>query len=635
MSIKRFGTRLAPWLVACALSVSFSAVAADQDSDGIDDAVETAVGLDPAVANSALWVLDDGTGTQTFFNPSVAVDSEGRLHIAALSLDTATISNDNLREIYYMLVAADGEVLIAPTQVNTPDAVGESFPHIDVTSDDRAIIVWAGRNGPVSMVTIDPAGDDLNGDAAVPADILDLTETAIGVNTSGGGIAAHVNSRDEVVVVSNKGNVLRVLIADAAGVIVVAETTIGSAENDHLPRFDFDSNDNVHVIFQDQADAGADGSASYMMLNGTTGAVMIDATSIYDERALTPRSSHFGLHVDADDIVHVVFGDKRNTIDADEDCHQCFQSGQLFYTQLDPSLDDQNGDKATEGGTNATGISIKLMDDVFLADGWYSVAFVDSNDLFIVLPGSAGKAGQSAMAVDLEGNIVAPLRVMKSHRASAMWRWKLASISGEWAVWADNVATATGGTYRLIASKTLDMIGRGVSGAATVQTSTGAVAHFDATDESGLPDGAMDGFPTDEFEATGTFWRTVVSQLDVGGSVSLTIDTGADLPENFSVIKFDGSDWFEIGASKVNDTSFAVTLVDGGLGDADGVANGMIVDPIALATPVVVEPAAPVSISGGGGGGCVIGDENRPLDPLFPALLALAGAYFIRRRMTN
>jgi len=58
--------------------------------------------------------------------------------------------------------------------------------------------------------------------------------------------------------------------------------------------------------------------------------------------------------------------------------------------------------------------------------------------------------------------------------------------------------------------------------------------------------------------------------------------------------------------------SVTLTLTDGGSGDADGVANGVIVDPAGIVeaeeeVPAVVEPPSSTSIAGsGGGGGCFI-----------------------------
>ena len=70
--------------------------------------------------------------------------------------------------------------------------------------------------------------------------------------------------------------------------------------------------------------------------------------------------------------------------------------------------------------------------------------------------------------------------------------------------------------------------------------------------------------------------------------------------------------------------SVTLTLTDGGPGDADGVANGVIIDPAGLVEPddkAAVESSSASSVGGGGGGGngCFIGtvrDEGKNATPL-------------------
>jgi hypothetical protein len=67
--------------------------------------------------------------------------------------------------------------------------------------------------------------------------------------------------------------------------------------------------------------------------------------------------------------------------------------------------------------------------------------------------------------------------------------------------------------------------------------------------------------------------------------------------------------WEDFSANSVFSSdrhSVALTLTDGGPGDADGVANGVIVDPSALGVPApagINESASSASSGGGGGGG--------------------------------
>ena len=62
------------------------------------------------------------------------------------------------------------------------------------------------------------------------------------------------------------------------------------------------------------------------------------------------------------------------------------------------------------------------------------------------------------------------------------------------------------------------------------------------------------------------------------------------------------------GTSKTGDgpACLTVELVDGGYGDADGVANGIIVDPLGVVTSTTGDDDPPAA-SSGGGGGCFIG----------------------------
>ena len=75
-----------------------------------------------------------------------------------------------------------------------------------------------------------------------------------------------------------------------------------------------------------------------MMLDGSDGSILIDAT------LLTPDdgwdSKRQTMVVDAQDMVHIIWSDFR----VNEDDY----IPELFYTKLDPSLDDQDGDAADE-----------------------------------------------------------------------------------------------------------------------------------------------------------------------------------------------------------------------------------------------------------------------------------------------
>ena len=81
-----------------------------------------------------------------------------------------------------------------------------------------------------------------------------------------------------------------------------------------------------------------------------------------------------------------------------------------------------------------------------------------------------------------------------------------------------------------------------------------------------------------------------VSNCLTGASIQVTIDYGSNLPAGAQLWKLSNGSWSQLAAS-FDDVTVTYTVADGGLGDADGVANGTIVDPAAVA----------ISRSSGGG----------------------------------
>lgn len=69
----------------------------------------------------------------------------------------------------------------------------------------------------------------------------------------------------------------------------------------------------------------------------------------------------------------------------------------------------------------------------------------------------------------------------------------------------------------------------------------------------------------------------------VGESIQITVDLGSDLLPGATVFKVgDGGEWTPITGASVNGSILSYTLSDGGPYDEDGVANGVIVDPVTV-----------------------------------------------------
>jgi hypothetical protein len=101
-----------------------------------------------------------------------------------------------------------------------------------------------------------------------------------------------------------------------------------------------------------------------------------------------------------------------------------------------------------------------------------------------------------------------------------------------------------------------------------------------------------------------------ITGLTPGDSVTVTLAFPGNVPTSAKYYKVSPTGgWQEIPfGSNDGDNSITLTLKDGDpLTDADGVANGIIVDPGALATTSSTTSSSPsAAVSGGGGGGCLI-----------------------------
>jgi hypothetical protein len=96
----------------------------------------------------------------------------------------------------------------------------------------------------------------------------------------------------------------------------------------------------------------------------------------------------------------------------------------------------------------------------------------------------------------------------------------------------------------------------------------------------------------------------------VGGTVKVTVYLENPAPAGYTWYKYgpnkgwyDYSDYVEFNDNRDQVT---LTLVDGGIGDDDGIANGVILDPSGLGTVPITSTPTPSGGGGGGSGGCFI-----------------------------
>jgi len=164
------------------------------------------------------------------------------------------------------------------------------------------------------------------------------------------------------------------------------------------------------------------------------------------------------------------------------------------------------------------------------------------------------------------------------------------------------------------------------TGIASVIPSDGTIEEVSALAEEDLPDGAQQTMP-ENVEFPHGFFEFTIDDVAVGGTVTVSITLPQSADPDTQYWKYYGEQWHEIPMEidPSDDRVLIITLIDGGLGDSDGLADGRIVDPGGPASP----PPPPV----------VVGWETSPVNKLavmapWIALLSaiIAGASLLVRR---
>lgn len=120
------------------------------------------------------------------------------------------------------------------------------------------------------------------------------------------------------------------------------------------------------------------------------------------------------------------------------------------------------------------------------------------------------------------------------------------------------------------------------TGIAMFTTSNGSISNL--TSSLTTPCGSLAGFSSPH-----GFFSFNIINIPVGSTVTITITLPLAMPANTQYWKCINGQWVDITSLLGNndgDIVLTLTITDGGLGDADGIANGTIVDPGGPATPV-------------------------------------------------
>jgi YVTN family beta-propeller protein len=129
------------------------------------------------------------------------------------------------------------------------------------------------------------------------------------------------------------------------------------------------------------------------------------------------------------------------------------------------------------------------------------------------------------------------------------------------------------------------------TGIVTFTTSNGSISGLTALAQSQLACTPKSGlnFPQG-------FFSFNISNLNIGATVIITITLPGNMPANTQYWKCINGNWVDCTSllgSNDGDNILTLTLTDGGLGDADGLVNGIIVDPGGPAVATTATPASP------------------------------------------
>ena len=214
-------------------------------------------------------------------------------------------------------------------------------------------IVWQESGGRyIAYTKLDPGLDDQDGSSADPTTITIVDDTYL---YDGGSYQQHprlaIDSNDGVHIVwaDYDDNNIFYMKLDNTGAPLVGPTVLMAAYAWYArPDLALDSNDNVHITWNTN-ESTSTYEVYYKMLDGSDGSTLINATLITpDDNESSRRQS---IVVDFEDKVHVIWQDKRGT------------QAEIYYTKLDPSLDDQDGSAANEAAITVIDDTVLTPDD--------------------------------------------------------------------------------------------------------------------------------------------------------------------------------------------------------------------------------------------------------------------------------
>ncbi len=310
----------------------------DTDGGGRTDGEEVRFdGTSPLDATEEVLPLDLGTPNGLSSPSSVAVDAAGNVHLVWVQYQP--LSGQSFCDaLTYRMLSPSGSTLIGATALTPGVCRGPQLPVLETDSRGFVHIVWI-ENGGFGYLRLDPSRDDQDGSPATASVITTVPASTIPSVSPGtkGGLNLFAGAGGELHLAwhnsSGSPDEIHYARLAADGSVAVADRLLSSAQNlgrNDPPALVADAQGGVHLAASTWPNNGTL-SIRYWMLDGATGATLINATDVTAGGGFAVGYPSLGLMADGKlELVYL-----KGSTDAE-----------VVRLTLDPAQDDRNGDAA-------------------------------------------------------------------------------------------------------------------------------------------------------------------------------------------------------------------------------------------------------------------------------------------------
>jgi len=547
---------------------------ADTDGDGMGDGAEVALSRDPLVVEPPLPGAPSGPLTSAD-HPAVAEDAAGNVYVVWSDF------NGTSRQLYFQMANAAGVLLIDTTELNV--ATSGYMPNVSVNAAGQVLITYySDINNLAEFIQLSPGLDNQDGTPADPAVIVTVAPVTIaGIKHPKSALDAAGNLH----VVGDTPAVYYKL--DGNGAILIGPLALGASFRHYAIDVATDAAGNAHIIHT----TTKLGSIFYTRVNAA-GVIDIPALSF---GGLSEMPS---IAVDAAGFVYALDGGG--------------SSGSFRVTKIDPA----QFNAASLAAVNTANMTVYNVAPVTAGGSFASAFFASDGNLHVISNDGFGSGSASFYDTAINpatGALITDTLLSAATGGGRIGNMTMTQASPNWQVWPESFSSSVIKGRNVITGVAMDFQIAAVGGGnGNEPVSKRRLLLAD------MPAAALVNAPTLNIPLT----EVVVSGVTPGGTVTLTLSYAVNIPVGSVYNKWTlATDWFTLPiGSDDGDNIITITLTDGGLGDADGVANGIIVDPGAPGGAVAAAAVIPAKLNTGG---CVI-NAKATFDPMLPILAFLS-----------